>query len=97
MIIAATRDETSKKKLESLSGDAFSVEIHSKCISVLDLLEDYPSAEVTFAEFLSMLPQLRRRCFRSPSYLFQIVSRASRYALWLKFFPIEKMLTRNLP
>ena len=97
MVIAVTRDETTKKKLESLSGDAFSVEIHSKHISFLDLLEDYLSAEVTFAEFLSMLPQLRRRIFWSPKYLFQIVGWTSRYALWLKFFPIEKMLTRNLP
>ena len=78
MIIAVKRDETTRKKLESLSGDAFRKEIHSKRISVHDLLEDHPSAEVTFAAFLSMLPQLRRRCFRSPSYLSQTVNRALR-------------------
>ena len=60
-IISVTHDETAKQELESLSGDAFSKEITSKRISVLDLLEDYPSAEVTFADFLSMLPQLRLR------------------------------------
>ena len=70
MIIAATSDATAKKKLESLSGDAFGKEITSKRISVLDLLEAYPSAQVSFAEFLSMLPQLRGRYIRSPSYQF---------------------------
>lgn len=81
MIIAVTRDEIAKKKLESLSGNTFSEEITSKRISVLDLLEEYPSAEVTFADYLSMLPQLRRRYFRSPNHLFQIFNNASRHIL----------------
>ncbi|KAG8528477.1 uncharacterized protein KY384_007395 [Bacidia gigantensis] len=60
-LIAATPDETSRKHLEALSGNAFNVEITTKRTTVLDQLETYSSTFLPFADYVSMLPQLRVR------------------------------------
>lgn len=44
-----------------MADDSFTTEITNKRVSPLDLLEKYPEAKLSFAEYLSMLPQLRLR------------------------------------
>ena len=41
--------------------DAYETEILDKRISVLDILELYPSCELSFSQYLRMLPSLRIR------------------------------------
>ncbi|KAI8288257.1 Bifunctional cytochrome P450/NADPH--P450 reductase [Colletotrichum sp. SAR11_57] len=56
-------DEATKTLLLSLAEDLYEVEIRAKHISVLDLLEKFPSVNLPFARFLSMLPQMRPRTY----------------------------------
>jgi cytochrome P450/NADPH-cytochrome P450 reductase len=57
-----TSNEIDKNKLTHLSdGVVYTPAIVEHRISVLDLLETYPSIELPFASFLSMLPSLKPR------------------------------------
>ncbi len=60
-LIAATPIEADKSALENLADLAFTSQITTKRVSVLDLLERYSSTSITFPAYLSMLPQLRLR------------------------------------
>ncbi|PSN59760.1 cytochrome P450 [Corynespora cassiicola Philippines] len=60
-LVEATRDEASKKELTRLAEDAFADEITAKRVSVLDLLERFPSVELPLGAFLKMQPPMRVR------------------------------------
>lgn len=57
----ATRDENTKRELSRLADDAFAEEITAKRISVLDLLERFPSVQLPLGVFLKMQPPMRVR------------------------------------
>jgi cytochrome P450/NADPH-cytochrome P450 reductase len=57
--------------------DRYRREVLEKRISVLDLLESYPSCQLTFAEFLEMLPAMRVRQYSISSSPRQDPSRCS--------------------
>lgn len=61
--IAKTVEGSERSKLQELtsSSDAFKTEIIDKRMSVLDLLEDYPGAKLSFAAYLDMLRPLTPR------------------------------------
>ncbi|CEI42202.1 unnamed protein product [Fusarium venenatum] len=61
VIAEATSDAKSKAALTSLSGDLYVEEVSNKRVSVLDILERYPSAELSIKDFLQMLPSMRIR------------------------------------
>ncbi|CAF1114205.1 unnamed protein product [Adineta steineri] len=54
-------DEKEKTQLESLGGDAYQTEILNRRLSTLDILELYPSCDLSFPQYLRMLPSLRVR------------------------------------
>ncbi|KAF3767140.1 hypothetical protein M406DRAFT_39325 [Cryphonectria parasitica EP155] len=56
----AAEDEVTKTALERLSGEGYA-DIVSKRVSLLDLLEQFPSVNLPFATFLSLLPPMRVR------------------------------------
>lgn len=60
-LIKAAKDDTTVSALKKLTGDNFQEEVTSKRLSVLDLLESFPSIGLPFASFLSMLPPMRIR------------------------------------
>ncbi|UJR24902.1 hypothetical protein I4U23_006268 [Adineta vaga] len=55
------KNENEQTKLAKLAGDLYQTEILEKRLSVLDILEMYPSCELTFPHYLRMLPSLRIR------------------------------------
>ncbi|RHZ59800.1 uncharacterized protein CDV56_105806 [Aspergillus thermomutatus] len=55
------REAGEKERLEQLAGDQFQHEITEKRVSVLDLLEKYPSVELPIGLFLGLLPPMRIR------------------------------------
>ncbi|KAM0622584.1 hypothetical protein ACHAQG_005342 [Verticillium nonalfalfae] len=57
----AVSDDKTKAEITRLSGDAYAEEISSKRVSVLDVLERFPSAQLPVGLFLSMLPPMRVR------------------------------------
>ncbi|KAI0799063.1 cytochrome P450 [Xylaria sp. FL0064] len=61
--ISKTADEIDQRKLQALisTEDAFMKEVIEKRVSVLDLLEDQPSAKLSFAAYLDMLRPLTPR------------------------------------
>ncbi|KAI0855196.1 cytochrome P450 [Xylaria cubensis] len=61
--IAKTAEGDEQYKLQNLisSEDTFKSEVIDKCMSVLDILEDYPSAKLSFAAYLDMLRPLTPR------------------------------------
>lgn len=61
--IANTAEGTEQQKLQGLvsSEDVFKSEVIDKRMSVLDILEDYPSAKLSFAAYLDMLRPLAPR------------------------------------
>ncbi|KAJ2988204.1 hypothetical protein NUW58_g4103 [Xylaria curta] len=61
--IAKTAEGSEQQKLQDLvsSEEVFKTEVIDKRVSVLDLLEDYPSAKLTFAAYLDMLRPLTPR------------------------------------
>lgn len=61
MLVDVTQDEELKAKLEKLAGDDYQQEISAKRISVLDLLERFPSLELPLDSYLAMLPPMRVR------------------------------------
>lgn len=50
-----------REKIENLGKESFDDEILTKRRSPLDVLEEYPSAALSFGDFLAMLPPLRIR------------------------------------
>ena len=54
-------DENDRKKLLDLVGDVYEKEILDKRISLLDILELNPSCQLSFSQYLRMLPSLRIR------------------------------------
>lgn len=56
----AADDDATKSTLQHLAGDGYD-EVHSKRLSVLDLLEQHPTVSLPFATFLSLLPPMRVR------------------------------------
>ncbi|KAL0944912.1 bifunctional p-450-like protein [Colletotrichum truncatum] len=61
VIAEHAKDEETKSALSRLAGDAYADEISAKRVSVLDLLERYPSIDLPIGVFLSMLPPMRVR------------------------------------
>lgn len=60
-LVDIATDETAKSELARLSSEAFTSEITEKRISILDLLERFPSVRLPFGPFLKMLPPMRVR------------------------------------
>ncbi|KAF2866675.1 cytochrome P450 [Massariosphaeria phaeospora] len=60
-LIEATTDESTKKQLAHLADDAFTAEITTKRVSVLDLLERFSSVQLPLGVFLRMAPPMRVR------------------------------------
>lgn len=61
-LAAVTRDAGEKASIERLSeNDMYSKEVLPKRFSVIDILEDYPSCEVTFGTYLDMLKGMAMR------------------------------------
>ncbi|KAI0117999.1 bifunctional P-450:NADPH-P450 reductase [Hypoxylon sp. NC0597] len=57
----AAEGEDDRKALKNLATDNYGAEILAKRVSVLDLLETYPSINVPLGLFLAMLPPMRTR------------------------------------
>lgn len=57
----ATGDEGTAKELSRLADDAFTEEITAKRVSVLDLLERFPSVHLPLGVFIKMQPPMRIR------------------------------------
>ncbi|KAI1866757.1 uncharacterized protein JN550_007304 [Neoarthrinium moseri] len=60
-LIELAKDAQIKAKLEHLAADDFDHEVRAKKLSILDLLEQFPSLLIPFQHFLSMLPPMRVR------------------------------------
>ncbi|CAE7012814.1 hypothetical protein HRS9139_02143 [Pyrenophora teres f. teres] len=60
-LVDTTTDESEKKELIRLADEAFSSEITAKRVSILDLLEQFPSTKLPLGVFLKMLPPMRVR------------------------------------
>ncbi|CAF5098891.1 unnamed protein product [Rotaria sp. Silwood1] len=60
-LAALCKDENEQTQLQSLSGDAYQKEILDKRLAILDILEQYPSCDLSFPQYLRMLPSLRVR------------------------------------
>jgi cytochrome P450 / NADPH-cytochrome P450 reductase len=60
-LMEATKHDTTIEELRKLSGDDYYGQITVKRVSVLDLLERYPSISLPIGSFLAMLPQMRVR------------------------------------
>ncbi|KAI8299109.1 Bifunctional cytochrome P450/NADPH--P450 reductase [Colletotrichum sp. SAR11_240] len=56
-------DDATKALLLGLAEDRYEAEVRAKHVSLLDLLERFPSVNLPFASFLSMLPQMRPRTY----------------------------------
>ncbi|KAF2667506.1 cytochrome P450 [Microthyrium microscopicum] len=60
-LIPCTNDPTTKTKLQNLADAAYATEISAKRVSLLDLLDTFPTISLPLASFLSMLPPMRIR------------------------------------
>lgn len=60
-LVEATKDEAIKSELTRLSGAAFAEEISARRVSILDLLERFPSVSLPLGPFLQMQPPMRVR------------------------------------
>lgn len=61
MLVDASTDPETSKELERLSSEAYATDINEKRISVLDLLDRFPSVQLPLANFLACLPPMRTR------------------------------------
>ncbi|CAF5216640.1 unnamed protein product, partial [Rotaria magnacalcarata] len=71
------KDKNEQVNLTNLAGDAYEKEILDKRISLLDILEMYRSCELTFSQYLRMLPSLHIRQYSissSPLWNSEIVT-----------------------
>ena len=57
----ASKDEPTRRQLETLATDSYAQEISLKRVSILDLLDQFPSVSLPFGTFLSLLPPIRPR------------------------------------
>lgn len=60
VLLEAADDDATKSALQHLAGDGYT-ELLSKRMSILDLLEQFPTVDLPFATFLSLLPPMRVR------------------------------------
>jgi cytochrome P450/NADPH-cytochrome P450 reductase len=60
-LVDATRDEETRQELSRLADAAFTEEITTKRVSVLDLLERFPTVQLPLGVFLKMQPPMRVR------------------------------------
>lgn len=60
-LVAVAQDESAKHELTRLAAEDFTTEITEKRVSVLDLLERFPSVCLPLGPFLKMLPPMRVR------------------------------------
>jgi cytochrome P450/NADPH-cytochrome P450 reductase len=60
-LAALCNDEKEQAHLATLGGDAYQTEILDKRLSTLHILELYPSCQLSFPQYLRMLPSLRIR------------------------------------
>ncbi|KAL3421663.1 bifunctional P-450/NADPH-P450 reductase [Phlyctema vagabunda] len=60
-IATSSSDAKIRAELQALAGPKFEEDISKKRLSPLDVIEKYPSANLTFADFLGMLPPMRIR------------------------------------
>ncbi|RSM03775.1 hypothetical protein CEP52_007182 [Fusarium oligoseptatum] len=60
-VAEAASDAETKAALTSLSEEAYVEEISNKRVSVLEILERYPSVDLPIGDFLQMLPSIRIR------------------------------------
>ena len=63
LLLDVCTDDETKKELTRLAGDAFSSEISEKRISLLDLLNRFPSVQLPLGAFISSLPPMRTRSY----------------------------------
>ncbi|KAJ4405951.1 hypothetical protein N0V82_010211 [Gnomoniopsis sp. IMI 355080] len=75
-LVEAADDEATKKALQHLAGDDYE-EVNSKRMSVLDLLDQYPTVNLPFSTFLSLLPPMRVRQYSISSSPLHNASRCS--------------------
>lgn len=61
LLAESAPDETTKNALQSLAGESYTPEISNKRVSILDLLDKFPTANLPFGTFLSLLPPMRVR------------------------------------
>lgn len=54
-------DGTAKADLQRLAGDDYAAEVSAKKVSILDLLDRFPTVDLPFGTFLSLLPPMRVR------------------------------------
>ena len=60
-LAALCQNDKEERQLKNLAGDVYDTEVLHKRVSVLDILELYSSCELSFAQYLRMLPSLRVR------------------------------------
>ncbi|KAH8888031.1 cytochrome P450 [Thozetella sp. PMI_491] len=60
-LIEAAKDEHVKARLQELAGDAYTNEVSLKRVSLLDLLERFPTVALPLGTFLALLPPMRVR------------------------------------
>jgi cytochrome P450/NADPH-cytochrome P450 reductase len=63
LLLDVCTDDETKKELTRLSGDVFSSEISEKRISLLDLLNRFPSVQLPLGAFIGSLPPMRTRSY----------------------------------
>lgn len=61
MLADACSDNTAKEQLEHLAGDGFTTEITEKRVSIIDLLDRFPSVQLPLSNFIASLPPMRTR------------------------------------
>lgn len=66
-VVASCQNEEEQTKVAHLIGDAYETEVLEKRISVIDILDMCPSCELSFAQYLRMLPSLRVRQYSTSS------------------------------
>ncbi|KAK3938330.1 putative bifunctional P-450:NADPH-P450 reductase [Diplogelasinospora grovesii] len=57
----AAKDSATKESLQNIAGAAYTTEVSRKRVSILDLLEKFPSVALPFGSFLALLPPMRVR------------------------------------
>lgn len=60
-LIELNSNDDEKSRLQSLVDESYESKVLMKRVSILDILEMYPACELTFSEYLRMLPCLRVR------------------------------------
>lgn len=61
VLAEAAKDGKAKQQLTELGGASHATQISGKRVSILDLLERFPTVEIPFGTFLSLLPPMRVR------------------------------------